>query len=236
MRRVLVLQAGSVDSRVAAQFGDFPDWFARLLVPWVEVKVVRPYAEPLPASTSFDGVLMTGSLNSVTESAPWMLESGAYMVEAARTRPVLGVCFGHQLLGQALGGRVEQNPLGREAGTALVELTDAGARDPLFAGLHRRVEVQETHEDHVPTLPPGATLLATNSFSPVQAFAVGDGLRAVQFHPEIDADRLRAMNELRRDLLDRQAPGGADSVLRSIRPAPDCERVLVNWVRNFVGA
>jgi GMP synthase (glutamine-hydrolysing) len=234
MRRVLVVQAGSADAAVRARFGDYPDWFARVLAPHVNVHVVRPYEAALPAAAGFDGILMTGSPRSVLDREPWMVDSGRYLVEAARRRPVLGVCFGHQLLADALGGRVERNSRGREAGTTEVELTEAGRRDPLFASLPPRFPVQQTHADHVPALPPGTTLLATNAFSPIQAFGAGELLRAVQFHPEIDEERSRCLNENRRRALDEQAPGGSRAVLESIRPTPFGARVLENWLRGFV--
>lgn len=250
MRRVLILQAGSADPTVRAALGDYPAWFARHLAARVEVRVIRPYGERLPPLAPFHGVVMTGSPRSVTAATrsggsvvgaitwpePWMDEAAGYMIDAARTRPVLGVCFGHQLLAKALGGRVEPNSRGREAGTAEVELTEAGARDPLFAGLPRRFHAQQMHADHVVELPPRATLLATNDFSPAQAFAVGEAIRCIQFHPEMDARRSRLLGEARRALLDAEAPGGAVAVLGSIRVTPEAERTLTNWLERFVGA
>ncbi len=236
MRRVLILQAGSADPTVRAALGDYPAWFARHLAARVEVRVTRPYEERLPPLAPFHGLVMTGSPLSVTWPEPWMDEAAGYMVDAARTRPVLGVCFGHQLLAKALGGRVEPNPRGREGGTAEVELTEAGARDPLFAGLPRRFHAQQMHADHVVELPPRATLLATNGFSPAQAFAVGEAIRCIQFHPEMDARRSRLLGEARRELLDAEAPGGAMAVLGSIQVTPEAEQSLTNWLERFVGA
>jgi GMP synthase (glutamine-hydrolysing) len=235
MRRVLILQAGATDPTVRARFGDYGDWFARLVAPRAGCRVIRAYEEKLPDLAGFDGVLMTGSPRSVTEPEPWMDEAAAYLLRAARTRPVLGVCFGHQLLAGALGGRVERNPRGREAGTTEVALTDAGASDPLFADLPGTISVQQTHEDHVPEVPPGATLLAMNAMSPVQAYGIGDALRCVQFHPEMDAERSRLLAEARRERLDAQAPGGSRAVLASISVTPQGERVLTNWLTRFVG-
>jgi len=236
MRRVLILQAGCADPAMRAPFGDYPSWFARLLAARVELRVARTHEGELPPLHRFDGVLMTGSPRSVLEPEPWMDAAAEYLLEAARTRPVLGVCFGHQLLARALGARVELNPRGREAGTSEIRLTPSGQEDPLFAGAPPTFLAQQTHEDHVAETPPGAVLLAWNDFSPVQAFAVGESLRCVQFHPEMDAERSRALTEIRRERLDRQAPGGARQVLASIRESPDAERVLLNWLERFVGA
>jgi GMP synthase (glutamine-hydrolysing) len=159
---------------------------------------------------------------------------GAWLVDAARTTPVLGVCFGHQLLARALGGRVERHPGGPESGTTIIELTDAGRADPLFATLPSRVAVQQGHEDHVPDLPPGAVLLATNAHTPVQAFAHGSHIRAVQFHPEFTAERNRAFVEAEREALEAARPGLADAALASIKETPEASRLLANWVNAYV--
>jgi GMP synthase (glutamine-hydrolysing) len=236
MRRVLVIQCGTCDPAVRAGFGDYPDWFARRLAARAALRVVRAWDDPLPPPTACDGALVTGSPWSVVDPAPWMDGAAAWLLDAARSRPVLGVCFGHQLLARALGGAVERNPGGREAGTREVRLTDAGRRDPLFAGCPERLLVQQTHEDHVSLMPPGATTLAVNDFSPVQAFAVGDSIRCVQFHPEMDAAHSRAYGDCRRARYDAECPGGAEAVLASIRETPDASRILDNWLQRFVGA
>jgi GMP synthase (glutamine-hydrolysing) len=234
-RRVLVLQAGSVGGAVADRFGDFDAWFRRRLSPRVETEVARPFrGDPLPSPSGFDGFLVTGALESATTPAPWMEAAGRWLLEAARAGPVLGVCFGHQLIARALGGRVERTPAGFEAGTREVRLTDAGRRDPLLAGLPDPLPVQQTHEDHVPEPPPGAVLLAGNAHAPVQAYAVGESIRCVQFHPEIDAPLARFLAERGRARLDREVPGGAAGVLAGIRETPAAASILDRWVERFV--
>jgi len=134
----------------------------------------------------------------------------------ARGVPVLGVCFGHQLLARAAGGDVVLNPRGREIGTVRVQLTEAGRRDPLFAwvgaadvpqpeGGGTQFYVQATHVDAVDPLPPGAVILASNENSTAQAYRLSETVAAVQFHPELWAEAMRDLITSRRDKL--QAEG-----------------------------
>lgn len=236
MKRVLVVRTGSVDLAVRARLGDYTEWFARLLAPRVEVAFADGVDGPLPAPDAHDGVVVTGSSASVTAPAPWMDRLGAWLLLASAARPVLGVCFGHQLLARALDGRVERNPRGPEAGTAEVALTAAGRADPLFDGLPARFAAQHAHSDHVPAPPPGAVALAASALTPVQAFAHGPHLRAVQFHPEFDGARCRAQTEADALDLDRVRPGLAAAALRTVADTPDAERVLANWLGAYVRA
>jgi GMP synthase (glutamine-hydrolysing) len=233
MRRptVLVVAAGSPGPKVRAAHGGFDRWFTEALGAAADVRVVEPAGV---ASAGADGIVLTGSYASVTERAPWMLELGAVLLEAAERVPVLGVCFGHQLLAAALGGAVERNPRGPEVGTREVALTEAGRADPLLAGLPPRLAVQQLHEDHVPAPPPGAVLLATGAHAPVQAFAHGPRLRAVQFHPEFTAARVRALCDEERAWVDRGGAGLHDEVVAGLRETPDANALLARWVERFV--
>jgi GMP synthase (glutamine-hydrolysing) len=233
MKSVLIVRAGSAPESVRARHGDFKEWFAAALLPRAEVAFADAEAGSFPQGRR-GGIVVTGSVDSVTRPAPWMDALGAWLVETARTTPVLGVCFGHQVLARALGARVERHPGGPEAGTTVVELTAEGRADPLFATLPSRVRVQQGHEDHVPELPPGAVLLATNAHTPVQAFAHGPHIRAVQFHPEFTAERNRAFVEAEREALEASRPGLADAALRSIVETPEASRLLANWVNAYV--
>lgn len=235
MKRVLVVRTGRPQAAVDARLGGFGGWFARHLAPLAEVEEADARA-PLPPPGRYDGLLLTGSLDSVTAWAPWMEATALWALGAARSRPVLGICFGHQLLGRALGGRVERNPRGPEAGTTLVHLSDEGQADPLFEGLPRALPVQQAHQDHVATLPPGARRLAWNAWTPVQAFAAGEAIRAVQFHPEFDAGRCRAILEEERAPLAEAGPDALSRALGSVRETPDSALILARWVRAYVGA
>jgi len=131
----------------------------------------------------YDGVVISGSQTSVYDDRNWIHEATAWLRNAhAADVPALGVCWGHQFLAQALGGRVVD--MGEH------ELGYRGVRrageDPLFEGIPREFTSFETHSDRVAELPPGARTLARNDYG-VQAFRLGSAW-GVQFHPEYDRD------------------------------------------------
>lgn len=191
MKRALLLKPGVTSSR--AVLGDYEAWFGAAVDGLAILVPVELHAgERIPPLSGVDSLIMTGSPESVTAPTDWMREAADVVVEAAdRGLPVLGVCFGHQLLAWRLGATVQRNPRGLELGTVTVRLTDEGQADPLFEGVPKEARVQATHFDEVAAVPAGGALLATNEASPVQAFGVGTTLRGVQFHPEMNAASIR---------------------------------------------
>lgn len=163
------------------------------------VEVDARTTESLPRSAGFAGVIVTGSASSVTERAPWILRTEEYLAAAvAQRHPVLGICFGHQLLGQALGGLVERNPRGREMGTVSFDIvTD----DPLLDRSITPPLAHATHVDSVTVLPKGAQVLAATALEPNAAVRFGERAWGVQFHPEFDEQVMREYIETRAPLL-----------------------------------
>ena len=196
---------------------------------------LRNEGAPLPRPSEAAGYIITGSACSVTERAPWMLRAEQWLREAvAQYVPVLGICFGHQLLGQALGGRVARNPRGREIGTTTMTLTSAAQTDPLFEGLERDLSVNMTHVDSVAELPPGATVLASTSLEPHAAFRVGSAW-GVQFHPEIDGDVMRGYLTARRVLVEAEGLPHA-RLLAEAADAPEAVRVMQRFASHVQAA
>lgn len=224
--RLLVVQTGTAAEVLRRAHGDYPAWFSQAL--GFEMPVVRAHEGELlgPALDTFrpDGVIVTGSPLSVTENAPWMLQLGADLLRlGAQGTPVLGVCFGHQLLARAAGGQVVQNPRGREIGTITVQLTEAGRKDPLFRSWAQSgvVEAQATHVDAVDPLPAGAVLLASNENTAVQAFRLSETVAGVQFHPELSAAAARDLIQSRREKIAAEGldPDALKSGVRDVAAA-----------------
>ncbi|ODS63590.1 MAG: GMP synthase [Arenimonas sp. SCN 70-307] len=186
--------------------------------------------EPLPSAGGLAGVLVSGSGAMVTERLDWSERTAAWLREAADAGlPLLGICYGHQLLADALGGQVDYNPRGREMGTVELELADAAATDPLFTGLPSTLPAHATHLQTVLAPPPGATVLARSSLDDCQAFRWGEATWGVQFHPEFSTGMMRGYIHGRADALDREGLCHR-SLLKAVRPAPLARRVLRRFV------
>ena len=233
---VVILVAGQTLPEIARRRGDFERFIrtragAGPRVRWVARDLRGP--APLPGPRDADAFVMTGSSSSVTERASWMLRAEELLrqIVAART-PFLGICFGHQMMAQALGGEVRRNPRGREIGTVRLERR---ADDPLFAGLPRSFDVHETHVDAVTRQPPGAEVLATTALDPVAAFRVGARVHGVQFHPEFDADIMRGYVTARAGLIADER-GDPDAILARIHDGTRAHDILRNFARAVAGA
>ncbi len=236
--RLLLLTAGHAIEEIAASHGDFDRWFGNAFKDLAALSVVRVCdGEPLPASLEgVDGVVISGSPASVTEWDPWMRATAEFIRRCADVDlPLLGVCFGHQLLGQALGGQVQPNPVGREIGTVDVVLTKDGALDPVLGPLVPGFRIQATHVDSVVDLPPGAVVLAQTTLEKHAAIRVGRNLYGVQFHPEMGAALIKRYISHRAKIIDgERGPGTADRIYANVTETRAGDALLKRFITEVV--
>ena len=229
--RIAILKCGSTYGDVAHVYGDFDDWFLQSLkgsgARFSVIDVTVPFkVDP----TEWKGLILTGSLASAYQDEPWILRIADWLRKNLNSGvPVLGVCFGHQLIARALGGMVRRCPGGLEIGTHTVEPTAVGKRDFLFDDFPPTFLCQETHVDEVAELPPDALNLAGNGHSPIQAFGIGAAIRGVQFHPEMHA---QLMKKVLVSLISKgKLRESGQKTLASVKESPHARRVLENFVR-----
>ncbi|HVJ89313.1 MAG TPA: glutamine amidotransferase, partial [Labilithrix sp.] len=236
--KLIVLRTGDAAAPVAARRGEFFSWIRREAEAvwngaWREHDV-RDMTVPLPRPTDADGFIVTGSSSSVTERAPWMLRTEELLRELVnREVPLFGICFGHQMIGEALGGKVAKNPRGREIGTVEVRVRADVPDDPVLRGLPRAFSANATHVDSVVVLPPGARVLAETSLEPHAVYAVGKTTKCVQFHPEIDGDAMRGYVDARAHLVTAEGLD-AEAIRARVVDTPDGASTLRNFIRHVV--
>lgn len=182
--RILVFQ--HLDIEHPGIFRDFLDADG---IPWDVVELDA--GEPIPDLDWYTALLVMGGPMDVWEEDqhPWLVPEKRAIRAAVldRQMPYLGLCLGHQLLGDALGGRVGK-ARAPEVGVMQVQLNGAGQADPLFAGISPTMECLQWHGAAVLDPPPGATVLASSPLCDVQAMRVGPHAYGIQFHVEVTAE------------------------------------------------
>ncbi|MBN7784534.1 type 1 glutamine amidotransferase [Ponticoccus gilvus] len=186
--KIGILQTGLVVPELAAEHGQYPDMFARLLAregfdfeSWSVVEGDFP-----PGPEAAEGWLITGSKHGVYEDHPWIPPLEALIRDiVAADKPLIGVCFGHQIIAQALGGKVEKYPGGWAVGPREYDFPDGPK------------VVQAWHQDQVTQAPEGAQTVASNAFCAHAALLYPGKAYTVQPHPEFDATFTRGLIEKR---------------------------------------
>jgi len=173
--RIGILQTGLAPEALSDTMGDYPDMFARLLDgQGFTFRTFRVVEGEFPADVhDCDGWLITGSRHGVYEDHPWIPPLEQFIRDAFAARvPVVGICFGHQIVAQAMGGKVERY----DGGWAV------GATEYDFSG--EKLVLNAWHRDQVTRAPESARVIATNDFCANAALLYDDRAFTVQGHPE----------------------------------------------------
>ncbi|MEZ4959027.1 MAG: hypothetical protein R2830_04355 [Saprospiraceae bacterium] len=208
--------------------GDYSDMF-RALFPALELVNYDVCNGHFPASPhECDGYLVTGSKHSVYDEVDWILELKAFVkaiYESGRT--YVGVCFGHQMLGEALGGKVEKAKTGWHVG---VHSFDVTAKEDWMKPPLEQFNLLMSCQDQVVKLPENSVVLAKTPTCPVAMFRVGENMLGIQAHPEFPKPYARALLESRRERI------GAELVEAALKrfDLPLTDRVVAQWIVRFL--
>lgn len=206
----------------------FVELFERTGVDWA-LEVFSAIDRDYPvAPEDYHAFLITGSQYDAFSDEPWIRQLRDFVRARYRAgQPLVGICFGHQLLAQALGGRAERWGSGWGLGILRYTLDEV----PAFVDSDRPVSLIASHRDQVTALPPGSRRLLHNDFCPLAGFYESGRLLALQGHPEFSADYARALMHYRRGQVPDEQLARAEA---SLDGPHEGERVA-GWIRRFLG-
>jgi GMP synthase (glutamine-hydrolysing) len=235
---IVIIQTGLPPDAIHTRHGNFSQMIRNAAgLSDAEIRVVAVHeGETLEAPERYCAALITGSPAMVTDGADWSERTAAWIRDAvAVSLPILGICYGHQLIAHALGGKVGYHPQGREVGTQAVELLEGAQGDPLIGDLPSRFYAHLIHQQSVLQLPPGAQVLARSSHDPHQIVRYNEHMLSTQYHPEFCTGVMTTyLNHYEPKL---GAEGFDVPTLRAeLQPTPHAQQMLQGFVQRYAMA
>ena len=222
--KIAVLETGVPPEPLIDEFGSYPDMFADLLGSGYDLDTFDVTTGDLPDPAAHEAYMITGSPAGVYDPLPWIEPLMEFIRSASGTK-MIGVCFGHQVMAQALGGEVIKSPKGWAAGLNRYEVL----RPQPWTNGERKVAIPASHQDQVVVQPPNTSVVAASDFTPFAALAWEDRPAiSFQFHPEFSTAYAKALIEKRYDKVNTP-----DAAIASLDSPNDNQHVAA-WMRRFL--
>jgi GMP synthase-like glutamine amidotransferase len=233
---IAILETGRTNKAMPARFHNYPDMFESLFNGQpnnsnFRFSIVPVIDDVFPNSVEdYDGYLITGSAYGVYDDAPFIPKLMTLIREIfAAGKPLVGICFGHQIIAHALGGHAAKFSGGWGIGTMQVNIVGKADWIPSDASTFDLIYV---HQDQVDVLPDNAVRLAESDFCKNAAFAIGKNVFALQGHPEFTADYTNALIDIREDKIGKERAAEARISLQN----PHDGRRVGSWILDFFTA
>ena len=233
---IAILEAGRTNPDMPAEFHDYPDMFETLFADQPNradfcFSVVPVIDDVFPQSVDdYDGYLVTGSAYGVYDDAHFIPRLMAFIRKIfAAGKPLVGICFGHQIVAHALGGHAAKFDDGWGIGTMPIKMV--GAVEWIPSDIDQ-LDLIHVHQDQVMTLPPDAVRLAQSDFCKNAAFAISKQVFAIQGHPEFTPAYTNALIDIREDKIGKERAETARISLQK----PHDGRQVGSWILDFFAA
>ena len=225
--KLAILETGRPPGDLADQFGDYPAMFREMLGSEFEAESFDVQAGELPSEPNGHvAYLITGSPAGVYDPLPWIAPLQEF-IRSAKDSKMVGICFGHQVMAEALGGHVEKSDKGWGAGLHRYEIV---RREPWMDG-ESDIAAPASHQDQVVIQPPNTEVAIKSAFTPNAGLAWTDRPAiSFQFHPEFSPAFAKALIEQRFDIVP-----DPDAAIAALDAPNDSARVAA-WIRRFLKA
>ncbi len=226
-----ILQCDSVANEYQKTFGNYPQMFIRLfqqLDPTIETHVYDVEHGEYPVTLhACDAYIITGSKASVYANLPWFNELKHVIQQLyAEKIKLAGICFGHQLIAETFGGKIEKSNKGWGVGVSINQII---SQQPWMQPSLETLQIIVSHQDQVTRLPDNAQLLATSDFCPNYLYQIGESIVSIQGHPEFSKAYAEALMRYRAKTLgDETLKKGIRSLTLSTHDA-----LFARWLLNF---
>ena len=227
MTRIAILQTGAPPSAPAAAHGDYPAMFRDLLGDSFDFETFDVQAGEWPDAGAFDAAIVTGSAAGVYETDAWISDLLDWIRAAKGRTKLVGVCFGHQAMAQALGGRVEKSERGWGVGLHRYQVASP---EPWMSPAAATVAIPASHQDQVVEKPADARVLLRSDFTPFAGLAWGEDAISMQPHPEFTPAFATELTAGRHDRIDPALVARAVDSLK----ATDDRAMVGGWIKAFL--
>lgn len=228
--KIGLLQCDHVEPDLQSRFGDYNDFFVRLFQPWDDVVFTVfdvPQGEYPDSISEYDGYISTGSRCSVYDDESWIRRFKQFVQELYHQRQkFVGICFGHQMIAEALGGRCGKADTGWGIGVKKVAIRD---QQKWMKPEQDSYRLLVSHQDQILQLPPDATVIGENSHCPYSMITVADHFLGIQAHPEFTPGYARELMRMRND---RIGPEVVSAAAKTLDQQTD-ESVIAGWTISF---